>query len=84
MTTTQKYPDDIENTIYEILLSAKDSIEGINISSIVEVLFQKTKTKSNPQDIYYMIDRMCKEGMAEKTESNGFKAIIFDGFFDLN
>jgi DNA-binding PadR family transcriptional regulator len=84
MTTTQKYPDDIENTIYEILLSAKDSTEGINITSIVDVLFQKTNTKSNPQDIYYMIDRMCKEGMAEKTSSNGFKAIIFDGFFDLN
>jgi hypothetical protein len=84
MTTTQKYPDDIENTIYEILLSAKDSIDGLNISSIIEVLFEKTKTKSDPQDIYYMIERMCKEGMAEKTTSNSFKAIIFDGFFDIN
>jgi len=31
-----------------------------------------------------MIERMCKEGMAEKTTSNNFKAIIFDGFFDIN
>lgn len=84
MITTQKYPDDIENTIYEILLSAKDSIDGLNISYIVDVLFQKTSTKSDPQDIYCMIDRMCKEGMAEKTASNGFKAIVFDSFFDLN
>jgi hypothetical protein len=83
MTTVQKYPDDIENIIYEILASVPEDSNGISISDIFQVIIQTRKIDIKPEAVYQFIQRMCKEGMAEKIIENLYKGIMFDPEFPI-
>jgi hypothetical protein len=82
MVTTEKFPDDIENTIYEILLSASDSPNGISISDVSQVILQK-QIKIEPEKIYMFVQRMCNEGMAEKIDENYYRGVKFDPYYNI-
>jgi hypothetical protein len=83
MTTVQKYPDDIENIIYEILAGASNGSQGMSISDIFQVIIQTRKIDIKPEVIYQFMQRMCKEGMAEKINENLYKGIKFDPEFPI-
>jgi Fe2+ or Zn2+ uptake regulation protein len=81
--TAQQFPDDIENIIYEILMKFTESNKSISVTEVFEVVTNDKQIEIKPQNIYNCLQRMCKEGMAEKMDENIYKGVAFDPSFTL-
>lgn len=81
--TVQKYPDDIEAILYEILMQASGSSTGLSISDMFQVVTQTNNIDIKPEDIYKFMQRMCKEGMVKKINENSYIGVKFDPEFPV-
>ncbi len=78
MTITSKYPDDFEDVIYQSLLSIPQPQVGISISDLAVIVTQKSSVEIDNEILFRFVQRLCQEGMAEKTSHNLYKAVKFD------
>lgn len=81
MPTAQKYPEDIEETIYELLTTGQALADGLTVVQITSSLSEKIKTSLDPEIIFGIIRRMGAEGMVETISGGKYKGVKFDPNF---
>lgn len=78
MTIAQKFPDDLEDVIYQSLLSEEAAKFGMSVQEIATAVEMATKTAVDPEAIFRFIQRMDCEGMVEKVAANTYKGVKYD------
>ena len=78
MTVAQKFPEDLEEVIYQVLSSGQGLESGMTIPEVTIVVAEKTKTDVDPEVIFGFVRRMDQEGMVEKISDNKYKGVKFD------
>lgn len=81
MLATEKFPEDIENTIYQLLVSDQcRATNGMTLNQVVAKISEQTQTQLEPEPVFRMIRRMCYEGMvmATTTKMDKFVGAKFD------